>query len=281
MAIGRISGPMLVPNLERQGINLSFDGNLVYLDVTNRRVGINTTTPNVALDVVGDVHISSDVNYGGGNLFVGGGNVTVANYYSLPTTAPIGSGQTIYSVGNNQLDTFWGPGNPEGAIRRKKFEQTYTGLLGYGHIDIELELGISSVVYGLTVSRPVKIEIFGDPSRGEPNPYTFVATPDHLTDDGTVVLNDGSSYQSRQYSIFANFEEPPKPKVYGRISSLNAFLASDPITLTIYYFPAVTDSRPGMEVLQQLPSIGYEGKLVFLMPNSRLYVYANGTWIAV
>ena len=45
MAIGRISGPMLVPNLERQGVDLSIEGNLIYFDVTNKRVGINTSTP--------------------------------------------------------------------------------------------------------------------------------------------------------------------------------------------------------------------------------------------
>ena len=58
MAIGRISGGMLHSNLERQGVDLAFDGNLTYLDVTNRRVGINTDTPDYELDVNGNVRVS-------------------------------------------------------------------------------------------------------------------------------------------------------------------------------------------------------------------------------
>jgi hypothetical protein len=280
MTIGRISGPMLVPNLERQGINLSFDGNLVYLDVTQRRVGINTSTPTVELDVAGSANISLHANIGG-NLYVGGGNVTVGSLYSLPTTAPLGPGQTIYSLGNDTLETVWGPGDPEGAIRRRKFERTYDGLLGYGYLDFELNLGISVIVYGITVSRPVKIEVFGTPDRGEPNPYTFIATPDHLHDDGTVVLNDGSSFQSRQYSIFANLEEPPKPNVYVRMSSLSSYLAATPVTLTLYYYPGVTDSRPGMEILEFLPTVAYEGKTVFLSTVNRLFIFAQGQWVPI
>ena len=59
MAIGRISGPMLFSNLERQGIDLAFEGNLIYLDVTNSNVGINTSTPDSDLHVVGTTHLSN------------------------------------------------------------------------------------------------------------------------------------------------------------------------------------------------------------------------------
>ena len=59
MAIGRISGPMLFSNLERQGIDLAFEGNLIYLDVTNSNVGINTSTPNADLQVVGTSNLAN------------------------------------------------------------------------------------------------------------------------------------------------------------------------------------------------------------------------------
>ena len=55
MAIGKISGVMLKDNLERQGVNLAFDGNLAYLDVTNRRLGVGTSTPAYSLDAPGNV----------------------------------------------------------------------------------------------------------------------------------------------------------------------------------------------------------------------------------
>ena len=53
MAIGRISGQLLKDDLQRDGKNLAFDTNLIYLDVVGRKVGINNTSPTQALDVTG------------------------------------------------------------------------------------------------------------------------------------------------------------------------------------------------------------------------------------
>jgi hypothetical protein len=59
MAIGKISGPMLQTDLSRQGVDLSVDTNLVYFDVTNRRLGVNTVIPTQSLDVMGNVHLAN------------------------------------------------------------------------------------------------------------------------------------------------------------------------------------------------------------------------------
>jgi len=53
MAIGRISGPLLKANLLREGVDLAFENDLLYLDVNNARVGINNATPQHDLDVSG------------------------------------------------------------------------------------------------------------------------------------------------------------------------------------------------------------------------------------
>ena len=42
--VGRIGGGVLKSNLERQGIDLAFENDLLYLDVNNDRIGINTTS---------------------------------------------------------------------------------------------------------------------------------------------------------------------------------------------------------------------------------------------
>lgn len=52
-AIGRISGPLLKSNLIRNGIDLAFETDLLYLDVNNQRIGIKTATPQHELDVNG------------------------------------------------------------------------------------------------------------------------------------------------------------------------------------------------------------------------------------
>ena len=58
MAIGRISGSVLKSNLTRNGVDLAFETNLVYLDVTNSRVGIGTSEPSTALEVNGTITAS-------------------------------------------------------------------------------------------------------------------------------------------------------------------------------------------------------------------------------
>jgi hypothetical protein len=55
MAIGRISGQLLKDDLQRDGKNLAFDTDLIYLDVVGRNVGINKTNPSQPLDVAGTV----------------------------------------------------------------------------------------------------------------------------------------------------------------------------------------------------------------------------------
>ena len=53
--LGRISGPLLANNLKRNGTDLAFESQLLYLDVRNNRIGINanlvTTGPSVDLFV--------------------------------------------------------------------------------------------------------------------------------------------------------------------------------------------------------------------------------------
>jgi len=65
MAIGRISGSVLKSNLTRNGTDLAFETNLLYLDVTNSRVGIGTSEPTTALQVNGTVTTSSITTAGG------------------------------------------------------------------------------------------------------------------------------------------------------------------------------------------------------------------------
>lgn len=271
MAIGRITGPMLFRNLERQGVDLSFDGNLVYLDVVNRRVGINTSSPGVEFEVAGSANITA-------NLWVGE-RITVGNHYTLPTETPT-VGQVLTAYGGDNSNTYWAPGPPINAIRRRRYATRIDTLLGYGSVQFNLPLGVSSIVYGLTVSRPVKVEVFGTAARDEPNPYTFIATPDHLTDDGSVILNDGSSFQSRQYSIFANLEDPPTQNVYVTMTSIDPYLASTPVDLSLWYYPAVTDSGSYIDIVTSLPTMNlYIGKMVLLTTDNKIYYYIPTGWV--
>lgn len=67
MSIGRISGAMLYNNLERQGVDLRFEGNLIYLAVNQQqvdndgRVGIKTDSPQYDFDVNGEARFGNIV----------------------------------------------------------------------------------------------------------------------------------------------------------------------------------------------------------------------------
>ena len=99
MAIGRISGPLLKSNLIRDGVNLAFETNLLYLDVVNSRIGINTAAPQYALDVVGTTR---STNLAVGNqLTVGSftisGNTVSSNLPTITFSASGGEATAYHS----------------------------------------------------------------------------------------------------------------------------------------------------------------------------------------
>ena len=80
MAISRIAGQMLQANLERDGnslavVNTANSTPVLYLDVTNSLVGINTATPNSALEVVGNIRVGNVIISNIGNINVGNVNI--------------------------------------------------------------------------------------------------------------------------------------------------------------------------------------------------------------
>ena len=73
MAVGRISGPLLKQNLLREGVNLAFETDLLYLDVNNQRIGVNNSNPQFDLDVGGTtrsnlLEITSQADIGSINI---------------------------------------------------------------------------------------------------------------------------------------------------------------------------------------------------------------------
>jgi len=108
MAVGRISGPLLKDNLLRNGQNLAFETNLLYLDVVNSRVGINTSSPTNDLSVNGTTRTTNLYTSGSATLglltFSGS---TISTNDSTITFSPQGTNATVYQgtalVGNLSL----------------------------------------------------------------------------------------------------------------------------------------------------------------------------------
>ncbi len=101
MTIGRIGGPMLRENLIRQGVDLSFETNLLYLDVNNMRIGVNTATPNVALDINGITRFSSSLQINGSNIatYASNGNITLTPHGTGKVAVPYLTDTRVLLVG--------------------------------------------------------------------------------------------------------------------------------------------------------------------------------------
>jgi len=77
MAITKVSGETLESNLIRTQ-DLAFNTNLLYVDVTNGRIGVNTDSPgNFALDVNGNTRITGDLTVQGTTTTIDTQNLVV------------------------------------------------------------------------------------------------------------------------------------------------------------------------------------------------------------
>jgi len=104
MAIGRISGPLLKQNLLREGVNLAFETDLLYLDVVNSRVGIKTSTPQYDLDVNGtlrapSLEVSNEVTIG--NLIMSGSRIRATT-----PVLEVGTADNVLFAGDLEVDSF-------------------------------------------------------------------------------------------------------------------------------------------------------------------------------
>jgi hypothetical protein len=96
MAIGRISGSVLKANLTRNGTDLAFETNLLYLDVTNSRIGIGTSSPSTELDVDGTI---TGTTVTGGTLTASGTGTSAL--LTLTTTEASASASPIIALKRN------------------------------------------------------------------------------------------------------------------------------------------------------------------------------------
>jgi len=101
--------------------------------------------------------------------------------------------------------------------------------------EFSLELAASSIILKLEVDRPCRVKAFGSVNRNESNPYEFRATTDHLIDDGTMLLADGTKFRSRNFSIWSNMDANPSDRIYLSVESVDD--TEGPLVLTITYLP--------------------------------------------
>ncbi len=188
---------------------------------------------------------------------------------------------SIYIEGYRYIGEKGTPPASEGSlVTRNTWEYITPEIPVDGSFEFEIELGISLIIYDLTVSAPCLVQVYGTPERDEDNPYTFRGVEGHLRDDGTTELEDGTIIKTRQYSIFANLEEEPLPKVYAKIT--NETDTPQQFTISLTYFAAVVDvsGRPpkDLEVVNTVPGQGIDGKLIYSRDKESIYIWVDGEW---
>lgn len=108
--VGRISGQLLRPNLLRDGVDLAFETDLLYLSVVDPAqplkvvgIGVNTGSPQYALDVNGTAQTTNLITTDSmtvGNFTIGGAGFenTIRSDLSTITFAPSGADPTIFAA---------------------------------------------------------------------------------------------------------------------------------------------------------------------------------------
>ena len=76
----------------------NYDSGLLYLDDTNNRVGINSTAPSVALDVIGSARISGNVSVGGTLTYEDVTNIDSIGIITARSDVIVGGGVSAVGV---------------------------------------------------------------------------------------------------------------------------------------------------------------------------------------
>ena len=159
--VGRISGPLLKANLERKGIDLAFETDLLYLDVNCRKVGIkkkvhcDVNTPELETnDNILTTNLISENYFNVGNLEFGANGITSPSG-TITISSPLGvtvpaiktsdfkiSGNSIVTtVTNSDINV-----NPGGM----------TNLMGTTEVTGNVHVNGNVLFYTRTISTPLQ-----------------------------------------------------------------------------------------------------------------------------
>lgn len=143
MALGRISGPMLRENLLRGGVDLAFETDLLYLDVTNSRIGINTSSPQYALQVVGTARADNIIVTGTADI--GDINISGNTISSDTSSINLGSGTDVVYQDIAVIDDITLQDNT--IITNNGNKNLQLSADGTGLVDIQGDLNITGDLY--------------------------------------------------------------------------------------------------------------------------------------
>lgn len=226
MSLGKISGPLLKSNLLRDGVDLAFETDLLYLDVTNNRVGINTIAPTHDLTVNGttrttNLELTTSATLGN---IVMNGNTIYSTTGILEFNHPTG-GQVVYQnkllvdsieITQNRISTVDSNANLEfmangtGTINLQSNTEIFGNLHATGTItaDGNLQIGdanTDNVVFNAEIASDILPDVdnlfkIGNPAKRWADIYVGTlnagsVTTGNITVNGIdIALNQGNIY---------------------------------------------------------------------------------------
>lgn len=205
MAIGRISGPLLKQNLIRDGVDLAFETDLLYLDVTNARIGINTNSPQYDLDINGttrttDLTVTNQFNVG--DLTVTGN--TISSTQNTINFIASGGEATIYHSRLIVNDIELNGNTISTTVSNSNLELNPNGI---GIVDIQSSATVNGDLHVTgNISAVGNVVIRGDITIGDENTDTVTinaAIQSNLVPETTNTYDLGSS-SFRWKDVYAN-----------------------------------------------------------------------------
>lgn len=174
MAINYISGNILANTLTR-GYDLSIgsvlDGNLIYVDVNNNRIGVRTASPQDELDIAGVLRV---------------GNVTISNIGNI-------------NAGSTYINNLLNPVQPQDAVT-KQYVDSGLGNLTFSNTTISTSLAVGNITLRPTGNATAIISTtsglvlpVGNTSQ-RPSPAS-TGTARFNSDSNRVEIYDGSGWE--------------------------------------------------------------------------------------
>ena len=254
MAVGRISGPLLAQNLFRDNVPLAFynsdstESPVLYLDVTNGRVGIKTASPAYELDVNGTINANQirTTTATIGNFVISSN--TVATVYGPVIVQPGGLDGIFLQAPTQVTDLTQSTSTDTGALIVAGGQGIGGNLYVGGDTNI---VGIVSA--GSTATFGSSVNITG-PTR------IFDQTNSTSTNTGALVVDGGVGIA---YDLWVG------GYIYGHLSTatlaeivtattLSTQLAVTNTATTGTYFPLLSSTDNGLTYLQAQTNLYYD-----------------------
>ena len=139
--------------------NANFDSGVLFVDGTNNRVGVNTTTPGEALDVTGNIRASQSVTIGTGGTYAAGSIYSNADWGMIFRAKQASPGQSEF-LWTNSVDTHLmrlfsngnlGIANSAPAHRLSVGGTVAAGnttITGFANVSTSLQVGTNTATFG-------------------------------------------------------------------------------------------------------------------------------------